>query len=170
MTDQIKDLMRLADEYLLAQTKYGVFAEEVGKVKDELRAALEAALKPGEPVYAFRRKGLDDFCTCDERRYLELQGKPHLFEVAIFYRATPTAQTPCHCKDRPANECPGEWEPGCDLGNNEAYAKPYPPPRLTDVAVVNLLCEYSVYTRQGQKQFARAIETAVRRSFGVVDE
>jgi hypothetical protein len=52
------------------------------------------AVKPGEPVYAFRRKGLNDFCTCDERRYLELQDKPHLFEVAIFYRASPPAQTP----------------------------------------------------------------------------
>jgi hypothetical protein len=48
---KINELMALADEYLLAQTKYGVFAEEVGKVKDELRAALEAALKPTqEPI------------------------------------------------------------------------------------------------------------------------
>jgi hypothetical protein len=30
---------------------------------------------------------------------------------------------PCPCGDRPAAECPGEWEPGCDLGNNPKYAK-----------------------------------------------
>jgi len=42
-----------------------------------------------EPVYAFRRKGLDDFCTCDKRRYDELAGKPNLFEVAVFYTAPP---------------------------------------------------------------------------------
>lgn len=42
-----------------------------------------------EPVYAFRRNGMSGFCTCDERLYLELQGKPHLFEVAIFYREPP---------------------------------------------------------------------------------
>ena len=27
----------------------------------------------------------------------------------------------CMCKDRPASECPGEWEQGCDLGANEKY-------------------------------------------------
>jgi hypothetical protein len=30
---------------------------------------------------------------------------------------------PCPCGDRPADQCPGEWEPGCDLGNNPKYAK-----------------------------------------------
>lgn len=35
-------------------------------------------------MYAFRRKGQDSFCTCDERRYLELAEKPSLFEVAVF--------------------------------------------------------------------------------------
>lgn len=39
----------------------------------------------GEPVYAFRRKGLDDFCTCDKGRYEELSDKPNLFETRIFY-------------------------------------------------------------------------------------
>ena len=48
----------------------------------------------GERVYAFRRKGLDDFCTCDEARYGELWNKPHLFETRIFYTApqSPTTQ------------------------------------------------------------------------------
>jgi hypothetical protein len=39
----------------------------------------------GEPVFAFRRKGLDDFCTCTEERYAELSAKPNLFETRIFY-------------------------------------------------------------------------------------
>jgi hypothetical protein len=30
----------------------------------------------------------------------------------------------CACNDRPASDCPGEWEPGCDLGNNEKFAAP----------------------------------------------
>ena len=42
-----------------------------------------------ESVYAFRRKGLDDFCTCDKHRYDELASKPNLFEVAVFYTAPP---------------------------------------------------------------------------------
>ena len=49
----------------------------------------ETAKRVHEPVYAFRRKGLDDFCTCDKRRYDELSGKPDLFEVAVFYTAPP---------------------------------------------------------------------------------
>lgn len=27
----------------------------------------------------------------------------------------------CPCGDRKKSDCPGEWEPGCDLGNNEKY-------------------------------------------------
>ena len=48
-----------------------------------------------ERVYAFRRKGLADFCTCDEARYEELSNKPRLFETRIFYAApqpSPAAQ------------------------------------------------------------------------------
>ena len=29
----------------------------------------------------------------------------------------------CMCKDRALSECPGEWEPGCDLGANPAHAR-----------------------------------------------
>lgn len=32
-------------------------------------------------------------------------------------------QEMCRCVDRPLEECPGEWEPGCDLGTNETFAK-----------------------------------------------
>ena len=46
-----------------------------------------ATQQVGERVYAFRRKGLADFCTCDEARYGELSNKPHLFETRIFYTA-----------------------------------------------------------------------------------
>ncbi len=27
----------------------------------------------------------------------------------------------CPCKDRPASQCPGEWEKGCDLGANPKH-------------------------------------------------
>jgi hypothetical protein len=33
------------------------------------------------------------------------------------------AEQQCPCGDRLADQCPGEWEPGCDLGANEKYAK-----------------------------------------------
>jgi hypothetical protein len=32
----------------------------------------------------------------------------------------------CSCGDRPKGHCPGEWEPGCDLGNNPKYARRVP--------------------------------------------
>lgn len=50
----------------------------------EIIADMQAA-PVQEPVYAFRRKGMDDFCTCNKARFDELASKPHLFETAIFY-------------------------------------------------------------------------------------
>jgi hypothetical protein len=29
----------------------------------------------------------------------------------------------CMCKDRAVSACPGEWEPGCDLGNNPKHVR-----------------------------------------------
>lgn len=45
------------------------------------------SLRDMEPVFAFRRKGLSDFCTCDEERYNELAQKQNIFEVRVFYAA-----------------------------------------------------------------------------------
>lgn len=39
-----------------------------------------------EPIYMFRRKGQDAFCTCDAERYAELSNHS-LFEVGIAYSA-----------------------------------------------------------------------------------
>ena len=41
-------------------------------------------------------------------------------QAAINLRA---AMEQCSCGDRHKDKCPGEWEPGCDLGNNPDYAK-----------------------------------------------
>ena len=57
------------------------------------RQPAPAAQQAGESVYAFRRKGLEDFCTCDEARYEELSNKPHLFETRVFYTAPQTSPT-----------------------------------------------------------------------------
>ena len=32
-----------------------------------------------------------------------------------------TSEARCMCKDRALSDCPGEWEPGCDMGNNPDY-------------------------------------------------
>jgi hypothetical protein len=71
-------------------TTDAAIALELRRLHEEnqaLRTAL--AQQEQEPVYAFRRKGLDDFCTCDKLRYDELVGKPNLFEVTVFYHAPP---------------------------------------------------------------------------------
>ena len=56
---------------------------------DIYRAMLAAAPQPPvveqEPVYAFRRRGQESFCTCDFERYKELSSKPDIFEVAVLY-------------------------------------------------------------------------------------
>ena len=44
-------------------------------------------------------------------------------EAAIAALRAALAEQKCSCGDRPADQCPGEWEPGCDLGANEKHAK-----------------------------------------------
>ena len=73
---------------------------------DGLRKHLETALwsqpsptapatqQAGEPVYAFRRRGQDDFCTCTFKRYTELSDFPEKFEMRIFYTAPQPAPAP----------------------------------------------------------------------------
>lgn len=51
-----------------------------------------------EPVYMFRRKGLEDFCTCTYERFLEFQDKPKLFETKVLY-TTPKELTDEEIKD-----------------------------------------------------------------------
>ena len=67
----------------------------IEKALTAIREALAEPVKQ-EPVYAFRRKGLDDFCTCTKERYEELSEKSNLFEVTTFYAAPvqPVKQEP----------------------------------------------------------------------------
>jgi len=44
-------------------------------------------------------------------------------ERAEALRAALEQPEQCACGDRPKGKCPGEWEPGCDLGNNPKYAR-----------------------------------------------
>jgi len=48
--------------------------------------------------------------------------KADLMAAADALRAALVEQK-CPCGDRQANQCPGEWEPGCDLGANPKHAK-----------------------------------------------
>jgi hypothetical protein len=37
--------------------------------------------------------------------------------------AEATGEPACECRVRPAHQCPGAWEPGCDLGSNPQFAR-----------------------------------------------
>jgi hypothetical protein len=67
-------------------------AQERGDMHRLIQAVL-AKLAQQEPVYAFRRRGLNDYCTCTKERYDELSAKPHLFEVSVFYPHPAPQQT-----------------------------------------------------------------------------
>lgn len=49
----------------------------------------------------------------------------------------------CACKDRTAADCPGEWEPGCDLGANPAHVRVYRPAASGEPATVSDLLRRS---------------------------
>lgn len=39
------------------------------------------------------------------------------------YSVSGLSKKNCSCGDRYSEKCPGEWEPGCDLGCNEQYVR-----------------------------------------------
>ena len=62
-------------------------AERCEDAMDEcarLRSKIEA-MERQEPLYLFRRRGLDDFCTCSKERYEAFSANPRLFEVKMLY-------------------------------------------------------------------------------------
>jgi hypothetical protein len=77
-----------------------------------------------EPVYAFRRKGQESFCTCDERRYDELSGKSSLFEVAVFYTTPPAPAQPCKYGNEPASCTSSPMD--CQCAIDATYEQPAP--------------------------------------------
>ncbi|MBV2182061.1 MAG: DUF3850 domain-containing protein [Castellaniella sp.] len=85
------DAQEEADMILLVRTVMSRYSS--GQPKPSNSGELERPAASAEPVYAFRRKGQDEFVTCGPERFAELQAKPHLFETRIFY-AAPVAQEP----------------------------------------------------------------------------
>lgn len=185
MTNQVETIMALADEYLLAQTKYGVFAEEVGKVKDELRQALEAALKPGEPIKflanatRFKMSFFQNedgegnqtagtHVTCFEAFEDELDGR---------WVALVPAEDDCHIKrTAPPAQTPTKGlfidliaqHPGLaeELKAIDDAPMPTwtPPPRLTTKQHNELWNSY-LSGKGGGTTYSEFLETAVRRQF-----
>jgi hypothetical protein len=101
----------------------------------ELREAAQQALEALENPWAVGPKGVANAITAlraalaepepfspdwDRIEPLQENLREHMAEIQ---RLRAKLAEPCPCGDRSAAECPGEWEPGCDLGNNPKYAK-----------------------------------------------
>lgn len=65
----------------------------------------------GEPIYAFRRKGLTDFSTCTKERFYELSDN-RLFETRIFYNSPQPPQIPVGYALVPVEPTPEMLEAG----------------------------------------------------------
>lgn len=77
----------------------------------------------------------------------------------------------CMCKDRAASACPGEWEPGCDLGNNPAHVRVHHQTKeereAIDTALGLWVCPWGICdTKQAQACRAEMRTTKTKRGCG----
>ena len=83
---------------------------------------------------------------------------------------TPDTTLPqCKCKNRAASACPGEWEPGCDLGNNPAFVRRVTPDdqEAIDTAIGLWVCPWRICnTKQAQECRASTGNTKTQRGCG----
>ena len=86
---------------------------------DSVTAPAGGVMGPSEPVFAFRRKGLNDFCTCTAERYAELSAKPNLFETRIFYTTPQTTQAQAGAVPLTDDELLAMW-----AGGDERFMRP----------------------------------------------
>lgn len=88
-------LLYLQNEALKLEAAYGSnfkkeAAEKARAATEKMKEAVYAIKnidrnRRGDTVYLYRRKGLDDFVTCDKSRYDELSDKPDHFETRVLY-------------------------------------------------------------------------------------
>lgn len=77
---------------------------------EALRKAAEAALEALE---------VNQWAVAEQAPHSDVMAHADAITKLRAALAQPAAM--CACKDRPASDCPGEWEPGCDLGANAAH-------------------------------------------------
>ena len=71
----------------------------------------------------------------------------------------------CSCGDRAKDQCPGEWDPGCDLGNNPKYARREPLNGLNGELLVALQRSRAQWIHSVNAEFCLA---AIARAEGKV--
>ncbi len=127
-----------------------VLARDLNKRIDNLKAALELELPAtefsvgidwgtagGRPCCTVIKKlpnGAVEVIACEygppvvdkagiHYDVLHAYAEKHSLDYNELCRTLRQAAEPrCGCGYRPVSECPGEWEPGCDLGSNEDHA------------------------------------------------
>ena len=132
MTDIVRRLEGMADGWLCAGLPDAELPLEAAREIASLRVRLEHALShnasEAEDAKRYRWLAAHAHSTSEHwmgRWALVIQGPAPSrdgCEVALDAAIDAAmAEMRCMCKDRSATNCPGEWEPGCDLGNNPAH-------------------------------------------------
>ncbi len=155
LNEQVENVMAIAFELARIREEHGaqsgMYLSEVRALRAEVeRLAAQAAPTETSAVVSapkFTRLKFFRDLSNDERMrmlrvFMDLSTIPddaiktHGVQRQLFDRVFAVAQSAqapaqavqearCACNDRPASECPGEWEPGCDLGNNPKYVRAY---------------------------------------------
>jgi hypothetical protein len=135
ITSRTDELLRAAG-MALCKTATGLELVKLGPIEAHAtHPKAEAEARPvGEPPRALPEtmtrdemlKYYSSYANLCAHEALQYQKRIRELEAALDARQPLPAAPLCMCKDRAASACPGEWEPGCDLGNNPAHVRVAP--------------------------------------------
>lgn len=125
MNDTIREVLRKMRRELEV-TSYHIGKDRLFDLVDEAERALSQAPQAAQGV----PQGLtaEAVWASLPRRLQSRMSMGDVEDVLAAIAALRVLVQPlCMCKDRPASECPGEWEQGCDLGSNAAHVRVHEP-------------------------------------------
>lgn len=128
MTDKQRDALEAARAALM----------ELSESASLVKTNLDASIPLGDPVHPESARLTWPLSTAG----LALAQIDEALAGAPARQPTPR----CACGDRSASACPGEWEPGCDLGANEKYVVRYSAPLVPTDEIVMTKAELKEYT------------------------
>ena len=136
LRSKVADLLHLL-EFSSISAATGGDDEQARKVMADLKGMLADATPPAQPEPDATAKTAsgepvnDPRCVAHVSVYEDggitaLYMPEHGAQMLALLQEDARLHNPaalCACKDRPATACPGEWEPGCDLGANPAHVR-----------------------------------------------
>jgi hypothetical protein len=130
MSDKMQKIVEALEWSLavLLERNILLHPNDIKVIESALTAA--RAIRDAEPA-AWQARFKDGEWGPFPRSFVEgaMAGIHGEWEGRALYATPPPPATLCPCKDRPAQDCPGEWEQGCDLGANEEHARRVPEAR-----------------------------------------